>query len=159
MNGSVLDVNNLPPAGQVLIPALSNGANILHLSGINLNNIQSLTFSEKPSASKYLIINVDQAGAFSWNNCVFAGIGGEDAPYVLLNFYNATTVEMGNSQSVYASVFAPFASVWKNNSGNVDGQVIAVDFTMLQSGEIHNQIFLPDAPACCLLIVPSLQTK
>ncbi|MDP5171631.1 MAG: choice-of-anchor A family protein [Bacteroidia bacterium] len=152
-NGNPLNPAALGSNTQVYIQSLATGENILNLTGANLNNIQNITFNTQPSATKHLIINVDASGTFNWSNFTFAGVGSQNAPYVLINFYNSTTVNINNSNSVYATIFAPFASVSKNNSANIDGQVIAKNFTMMQYGEVHKWYFQPGIPSCAAPVV------
>ncbi|MEM7658962.1 MAG: collagen-binding domain-containing protein, partial [Bacteroidota bacterium] len=66
--------------------------------------------------------------------------------YILLNFPNATRVNINNSRTIFATVFAPYAAVAKNNSNNIDGQVIAKSFSMKQCGEVHHVYYLGDDP-------------
>ncbi|GAB4410803.1 MAG: hypothetical protein OHK0039_15450 [Bacteroidia bacterium] len=165
-NGNPLDLGNLPNNAGVYIQSLANGENILNITAANLNKIQNLTFNAQPSSAKYLIINVDAPGTFNWDNFTFAGIGSQQAPYILFNFYNTTTLNINRSNSVYATVFAPSAVVKKNNSANIDGQVIATDFEMLQSGEVHKWYFASNIPSCAapvcnldIVVVQSIQAN
>lgn len=132
---------------QIYVKALSAGANILTLTGSNLNKISSMTFDVKPSASQYVVINVDKPGTFNWSNFNFTGVSSTEAQYILINFSNSTTVNINNSSTVFATIFAPNADVAKKNSANIDGQVIAKSFTMLQGGEVHRMYFLSDDPS------------
>ena len=146
-NGNPLDPNALSHNSQVYIQSLGAGTNILNLTGGNANKISSLTFQDKPSANKFLVINIDHPGTFHWNNFGFAGIGSVEAQYILLNFTNSTKVHINKSPSVYATIFAPYAAVRKNKSNNIDGQVIAQSFTMTCGGEVHDINYLGDDPS------------
>lgn len=146
-NGDVQNPTSISNNSQIYIQTLGSGANILNLTGANLNKISSITFNTKPSASKYLIINIDKPGTFNWDNFNFTGVSSTDAQYILLNFHNSTTVNINSSSTVFATVYAPFAAVAKNNSANIDGQVIAQSFTMTQGGEVHKMYFLSDDPS------------
>lgn len=152
-NGNAMDPSSIPNNSQVYINSLNAGENVLNLTGANLNKISSITFNEKPSASKFLIINVDKPGTFNWANFNFTGVGSSEAQYILINFYNATTVNINQSRTVYATIFSPFADLSKNNSNNIDGQVIARSFTMTQGGEVHRMYFLPDDPTSAIFPV------
>ncbi|MEO1451013.1 MAG: collagen-binding domain-containing protein, partial [Bacteroidota bacterium] len=145
-NGNALDPNNIAPNTQVYIQNLDNGANILNLTGTNLNNITSITFNAKPSTSRYLVLNIHQTGSFDWSNFNFAGVSGNEAQHIVFNFVDATTVNLNGSSSIYGTIFAPSATVSKNNSANIDGQVIAQTFNMTQGGEIHRMFFLENDP-------------
>ncbi|MEL6254022.1 MAG: collagen-binding domain-containing protein [Bacteroidota bacterium] len=152
-NGNPIDPDNIPTNSQVYINSLSDGENILNLTGINLNKITSITFREKPSASKYVIINIDSPGSLNWINFGFAGVGSTEAQYILLNFSNSSVVNINNGRTVYATIFAPFADITKNNSNNIDGQLIGKSFTMTQGGEVHRMYFIPDDPSSTIFPV------
>lgn len=146
-NGTAQNPSSLSNNSQIYVKALSAGANILNLTGTNINNISSMTFDVKPSASQYVVINVDNPGTFNWSNFNFTGVSSTEAQYILINFSNSTTVNINSSSTVFATIFAPNADVDKKNSANIDGQVIAKSFTMLQGGEVHRMYFLSDDPS------------
>lgn len=146
-NGIAQNPSSISNNSQIYVKALSAGANILNLTGNNLNKISSMTFDVKPSASQYVVINVDKPGTFNWSNFNFTGVSSTEAQYILINFSNSTTVNINNSSTVFATIFAPNADVDKKNSANLDGQVIAKSFTMLQGGEVHRMYFLSDDPS------------
>lgn len=150
-NGNPVDINNIPSNSQVYINSLSPGFNFLNLTGANLNKIQTLVFNNngKPNAAKWLIINVNAAGTFNWANFNMSGIANQEAPYILFNFYNATTVNINNSNMVEGTVFAPDAYVFKNMSNNIEGQVIAKSYRQI-GGEVHYFNFVPGLPPCAV---------
>ena len=146
-NGNTINPTSIPNNSQIYIQSLGAGTNILNLTGANMNKINSITFNDKPAANKFLIINIDKPGTFNWSNFNFTGVGSTEAQYILLNFTNATKVNINDSRTVYATVFAPSAAVTKNNSNNIDGQVIAKSYTMTQGGEVHKMYYLGDDPS------------
>lgn len=146
-NGVAQNPASISNNSQIYIQSLLPGANILNLTGANLNKINSITFNAQPSAGAYLIINVDKPGTFNWENFNFAGVSSSHAPYILVNFQNSTTVKIKGASAVYATVFAPFASIKKNTAANIGGQVIARQFTMTQGGGIQTFYFLSDDPS------------
>ncbi|MCI4667497.1 MAG: choice-of-anchor A family protein [Bacteroidia bacterium] len=148
-NGSQLDINSLPNNAQVYIDNLENGINILRLDSTNLNKIQTLVFRNNgyPNSNKQLIISVDAHGVYEWNNFNFSGIGSTEAKYILLNFANVTSLNINNSQTIEGTVFAPCAYVFKNNSANIEGQVIA-DSYRHKAGEVHYFNYEGDFPDC-----------
>ena len=82
-NGQSISNTNLP--NQVKIN-LQNGINYLNITGSDLNNVNVFTYNNKPSASRVLIINEDASGTFNWDVWNQAGVGQQDAPYILYNF-------------------------------------------------------------------------
>jgi choice-of-anchor A domain-containing protein len=160
-NGYALDRQNLPNNAQVYINQLATGDNILNVDATNLNRIQTMVFGNngRPSASQRLIINVDAPGNFNWNNFNFSGIGSTQAPYILLNFPATTTLNINASQTIEGTVFAPDAYVFKNNSANIEGQVIAESYRQ-GGGELHYFPYEGDIPAAAqpTLTAPSAPT-
>ncbi|MEM7656856.1 MAG: collagen-binding domain-containing protein [Bacteroidota bacterium] len=67
-NGNPLNPASLPTNSQVYIQHLGAGVNVLNLTGANLNQITSITFNDKPSANKFLIINIDHTGTLNWGS-------------------------------------------------------------------------------------------
>ena len=84
-NGQPISTTNLP--NQVKIN-LQDGINYLNVSGADMNSVQVFTYNQQPSASKILVVNVDASGTFNWNVWNQAGIGFQNCPYILYNFYN-----------------------------------------------------------------------
>src|SRR5690554_6924949 len=107
-NGVPLGRTNLP--NQVKIH-LQNGANILNITGEEMNNLDELIFEgAQPNASKFLIVNVDNQGTngiFDWDVYNSGGFGGfENCKYILYNFFNATTINiLSNSSAIAGTIF------------------------------------------------------
>ena len=123
----------------------TNANNVWNVTGATLNSYSTITLTGTlPSASNPLIINVNAAGTFNWNNLKFQ-MGSETdnfmetnrAPYILWNFYNATTLTLQNANLTLGSILAPNADMTNNASGNITGQVIAKTFAKPQAGELH----------------------
>ncbi len=134
---------NIPSNTQIYIKTLSLGVTTLNIAGADLNNFQSLTFSgQKPDATHLLVINVNAPGSYTWNACNNGGIGGTEAAYILYNFYNTTSLNIGGYGSIEGTVFAPFADISKSsNNSNVEGQVIGQSYIQTAGGEIHSYNF------------------
>jgi len=144
-NGQTIPSTNLP--SQVKLN-LSSGKNVLNITGSDLNNVQVFTFNNKPSASQYLVVNVDAPGTFTWNVWNQAGIGFQESKYIIYNFYNTTTLKIAGNSTVNGTVFAPFAKVEKKvNQANIQGQVIAT-FFYHKGGELHYAPFAPTNVGC-----------
>ena len=142
MNNAVLEddngnaITNTTLTNQTEI-FLNNGVNYLNVTGADLNSVQGLTFQNLSSINKVLIVNVDAPGNFNWDTWEQLGITSADSPYVLYNFYNSTEVNIEGSETIYGTIFAPFADVKKvTNKEDIYGQVIAKDFTH-DGGVIH----------------------
>uniref|UniRef100_UPI00263847EF choice-of-anchor A family protein n=1 Tax=uncultured Polaribacter sp. TaxID=174711 RepID=UPI00263847EF len=144
-NGQSISNTNLP--NQVKIN-LQNGINYLNITGSDLNNVNVFTYNNKPSASRVLIINVDASGTFNWDVWNQAGVGQQDAPYVLYNFYNTTTLNIEGNSTVVGSILAPFADINKTvNQSNLEGQVIGKSFVHA-GGEVHSANFNANIDFC-----------
>lgn len=127
---------------------LQTGQNVLNITGTDFNAMDELTFTTPPSASKYLVINVNAAGTYNWDVPNINGVGFSNCPYVLYNFYNTTVLNMTGSGSVQGTIFAPFADLTKTaNTSNIEGQVIAKSFVH-GSAENHYAIFSPTITGC-----------
>lgn len=145
-NGQSIPTTNLP--NQVKIN-LQNGINYWNITAADLNAVQIITFNNKPTASKVLVINVNAAGTFNWNVWNQAGIGFQDCPYIMYNFYNTTQLNITNGSTIEGTVFAPFADIVKGsgNQSNIEGQVIANSFSH-SGGEVHYALFSPSITGC-----------
>ena len=145
--------NNVVSSSQtVYINSLINGVNYLNLTTASLNNINGITFNARPSASKVLIINVPITANFVWNNSNMAGLTvPADAPYILWNFYGASTFNLtiNTASQIAGSVFAPNQNLIKSGTGDIEGNLIATTIT-LGTGEIHNYQFNGSAAGCLI---------
>jgi choice-of-anchor A domain-containing protein len=145
-NGQSIPTTNLP--NQVKIN-LQNGINYWNITAADLHEVQIITFNNKPTASRVLVINVNAAGTFNWNVWNQAGIGFQDCPFIMYNFYNTTQLNITNGSTIEGTVFAPFADIVKGsgNQSNMEGQVIANSFSH-SGGEVHYALFLPTVTGC-----------
>ena len=135
---------------QGYINVIANRVNVLNITGNQLNSVQGLIFQgTQPNASTPLIININAAGTFHWNIPSFNAIGDSHGKYIILNFYNTTTVHLYGGNTIVGAFFAPRAHVDKNGSGNVNGQMIAKSY-IHGSGELHHHPFVPtlNIPSC-----------
>lgn len=142
-------ITNATLTNQVKIN-LQNGTNIWNITGAQMNSVDEISFNNvKPSASKVLVINVDASGTFNWDVWNQGGIGFQDCPYIMYNFYNTTTLNITNGAAIEGTVFAPFADIFKGsgNQSNIEGQVIANSF-IHSGGEVHYAIFSPTVTGC-----------
>lgn len=145
MAGCTGNVTPTVSGGQATLNLGANANNVWNVSGTTLNSYSQINLTGNlPSASKPLIINVNAAGTFSWNNLKFV-MGSESdnsmeinrAPYIIWNFYNTTSLTIATSNLILGSVLAPNADVKINGSGNITGQFIAKSLTKPNAGEFH----------------------
>ena len=140
-NGKPFDVKNYPD--QVKIK-LSVGVNYLNITGNDLNSVSVFTYENKPDADHVLVVNIDADKTFNWKVWNQAGIGIDECPYILYNFYNTETLKIEGDNSVEGTVFAPLADIFKKkNSANIEGQIIGLSFEQ-DAGENHYAPFSPD---------------
>ena len=143
--GSPVAKGEVQPGQQIFVTLTEGQTNVLNVTGEDLNNISDLTFVNKPSADTPILINVDTSGTggvFNWDVANQAGLGGEDAPYILWNFNDTVelTLTPGGS-TVEGSIFAPDAYFTDISEGNIEGQIVAADAvlgtTEYDSLELH----------------------
>ncbi|WP_394990395.1 collagen-binding domain-containing protein, partial [Emticicia sp.] len=148
MSNVAISGNTVSSSQPVRINSLITGVNYLNLTSASLTNISEITFNDAPSATKTLVINVPITGNYTWNNVNMAGIGGlAQGPYIIWNFYGATTYNITIAQAslIIGTVFAPNMNVIKTGTGDIDGNIIAKT-AQLGIGDIHNYQF--DAEIC-----------
>jgi choice-of-anchor A domain-containing protein len=161
-NGNVTGstITSVLTGGQLKI-TLNSGTNVLNVTGAELNSVTNgITFNNAPDASHVLVINVNAAGSFTWNVWNQAGIGFSNAPYIIYNFYNTTSLNIAGNSTIEGTVFAPNADITKTvNQANIEGQVIAKSLNHA-GGEIHYAPFSPtitcNAAPCSNPTVPDI---
>ncbi|AXT62754.1 choice-of-anchor A family protein [Aquimarina sp. AD10] len=119
-----------------------NQVNVINITGNELLSLPYLTFENAPNIDTPLIINVDVSVDFEWNIFNIAGIGDQQGRFILWNFYNAPSITLKGGGTLVGTLFAPQSSVTKNSSGNVNGQVIALNYYH-NGGELHHHVFEP----------------
>ena len=93
------------------------------------------------------MLNINAAGTFNWSSFNTAGISGTNAPYILYNFYNTTSLTFSGNNAIEGTIFAPFANITKSsNNANIEGQVIGQSYNQTSSGEIHSYNFTSTVP-------------
>lgn len=145
ISGCTGNVTPTVSGGQATVNLGANTNNVWNVTGATLNSYSQINLTGNlPSATRPLIINVNASGAFNWNNLKFI-MGSETdnfmetnrAPYIIWNFYNATSIGIQNANLILGSILAPNADITNNASGNITGQVIAKTFVKPQAGELH----------------------
>lgn len=116
----------------------------MYITGNDLNSISVFTYNNKPDANHVLVINVDANDVFNWKVWNQAGIGINECPYILYNFYTTETLKIEGDNTIEGTVFAPNCSIYKkNNSANIEGQIIGVSYEQ-DAGENHYANFDAD---------------
>jgi choice-of-anchor A domain-containing protein len=152
----------LPPFEQganVTLPLARGAQNVWNVAAEDLAALEVITFGDAPGPDAPLLVNVDTSGVggrFEWRTPNMAGIGLEQARYVLFNFGDATAVTFTpDSRTVEGTVFAPDAKVRWLSPGNIEGNVIAASFEhgspsegVVGNGELHNGDFSAELTPC-----------
>jgi choice-of-anchor A domain-containing protein/LPXTG-motif cell wall-anchored protein len=123
-NGNVLD-EPIPAGSNVYLTLSAGQTNVLNLTTEELANLGQFTFTgQTPSPGTPLLVNV-AGGSYigTWPNQ--AGISGNNAPYILWNFPDATTVTVTGGDSVEGTLYAPNADLTWQTTNNIEGNVIA----------------------------------
>jgi LruC domain-containing protein/choice-of-anchor A domain-containing protein len=133
-------VSSVVTGGQVKVN-LKNGVNVINTTGKEINAVDIITFNTTPNANRILVINVNAEGTFSWKVWNQAGLGFQNCPYIIYNFYNTTTLQIQGNSTIEGTVFAPMADINKTvNQSNIEGQVIGLSYWH-SGGENHYAIF------------------
>ncbi len=147
-----------------------NKINVLTVSAavweaIKNSNIEGIPSGPQAGTTTYtgkfgFVVNIINYPAFvasKGNTKVnFPSVGGlsdSQGSYVIYNFPDATDkVTLGGSTPIHGTVFAPQADLVKENSGNINGQIIAKSFYQSQD-EVH---FWPFLPSIAVPVTPKL---
>ncbi|MEE4492202.1 choice-of-anchor A family protein [Streptomyces sp. BE230] len=140
------------PAGTSAHVTLTDGeTNVLRLTGVQLNNLSEIVFDTPPTATAPFVVDIDTTGTngtYVWHMPNLAGASGEQAPYMLWNFSDATDITMADGDSLEGTVFAPRAHLTDVNPANIEGTVVARELVAgpltegsaadsVNAGEIH----------------------
>ncbi|MBK8701455.1 MAG: choice-of-anchor A family protein [Saprospiraceae bacterium] len=151
--GAAISGNTVSTAQNVKITSLNTGVNHLKLTTTSLSNITEFKFEGAgiPSSTKILVISVNISANYTWQNCNMSGIGGTVGPYILWNFYGASTynVTINTASLIIGTVFAPMMNLIKTGTGDIDGNLVAKTIA-LGTGEIHHYPFVGNTPNCCV---------
>ncbi len=129
--------------------------NFLQMSTQDLANLSEITFTNQPSASTPLVVNVTGA-AFNGTIPNLAGIGPAQAPYILWNFPQASSVVVSGGASIEGTIYAPNAAVNWRPTQNVEGNLIAASFTHGPTSLLGNSVrALHDFPFATTVSCPN----
>ncbi|MFE5829267.1 collagen-binding domain-containing protein [Streptomyces sp. NPDC056488] len=146
-NGTPLAQPGIAPGTQAYVTLAPGTTNVLHVTGADLSNLASITFRNQPTATTPLVVDVDTTatgGTFDWHTPNTPGISGNQAPYVLWNFADATSITMTGGDSLEGTIYAPRARLEDDNPTNIEGDIIAREFAAgttgagSTAGEIHH---------------------
>lgn len=143
----------------ITLPLDQGVQNIWNVAAEDLTDLEVITFEDKPGPDSPLLVNVDTSGVngqFEWRTPNMAGIGLEEARYVLFNFGDATDVTFSpESRTIEGTVFAPDAKVSWLSPSNIEGNVVAESFEhgslsqgITGNGELHNGDFSAELTPC-----------
>ncbi|MGW1180384.1 collagen-binding domain-containing protein [Streptomyces drozdowiczii] len=146
------------PAGTSAHVRLTEGeTNVLRLTGEQLNNLSEITFDNPPTATTPFVVDVDTTGTggtYSWHIPNLAGVSGDQAPYMLWNFPDATDITIADGDSLEGTIYAPRAHLTDLDASNIEGTIVvrqltagplsADGTTSVDAGEIHQFPFAAD---------------
>jgi choice-of-anchor A domain-containing protein len=102
--------------------------NVLTVTAADLANLSEITFANQPSSSTPLLINVT-GGSFNGKMPNHPGVSGSQAPYILWNFPDATSIKVTGGDSQEGTMYAPHANLTWVPTANIEGNVIASSFS------------------------------
>ncbi|GIF66008.1 hypothetical protein Ais01nite_40430 [Asanoa ishikariensis] len=143
--GGALDRPISTPGTRAYVSLTANSTNVLNLTGDEFNNLSDLTFNTQPSAETPLLVNVGTGADYEWRTANFAGISDEQAPYILMNFPDATTITQVGADTAEGTIYAPNAAFTDVNSANNEGNLVVRSYThgtpAANGGETHDLPF------------------
>ena len=102
--------------------------NVLTVSAADLDALSLLTFDGVPGPGTPLVVNVTGA-AFDGSIPNLANLTSGNAPFVLWNFPEATSVHVTGADALEGTLYAPRADLRWDVTQNIEGNVIAASFT------------------------------
>ncbi|WP_157998162.1 choice-of-anchor A family protein [Aquimarina agarivorans] len=117
-----------------------NAVNVLNVTGSELKSLPYLTFENQPNQNTPLVINVNASGVFDWNVFNMNAVGDHHGAFIIWNFYNSSKIILRGGGTLVGSVLAPKSILFKESSGNINGQVVALEYRH-KGGELHQHIF------------------
>ncbi|MCP2322647.1 choice-of-anchor A domain-containing protein/LPXTG-motif cell wall-anchored protein [Hamadaea flava] len=132
------------PGTRAFVTLTPGEANIWNVSAADLNNVTELTFTNQPTADTPLIVNVDTTGVggdFAWDSPTLPGVDSLQAPYILWNFPDATSLQHVGGDSLEGTLYAPRADFVDLDPSNIEGAVVVKSLVMgsgrVDGGEVH----------------------
>ncbi|WP_212830395.1 choice-of-anchor A family protein [Catellatospora sp. TT07R-123] len=156
----------IPPNTDAHVTLAGGVTNVLNLTGAELDNLNSLTYNNSPTANGPLLINVntvlDNTYIFDVPNQ--AGIGIGQAPFILWNFPTASSITLpSTAATLEGTLYAPNADLFDFAASNIEGQVITESIThgsaIANGGEIHYAPFTASLTCAPTSPTPSPSTS
>jgi choice-of-anchor A domain-containing protein len=119
----------LPPAqGATATVELRAGVtNVLTVAGDDIAALSLLTFDGLPSPDSPLVVNVT-GSSFEGKVPNLANLTPAQAPFVLWNFPEASSVHVTGADALEGTIYAPRAALRWDVTQNIEGNVIAASF-------------------------------
>ncbi|ROS75155.1 choice-of-anchor A domain-containing protein [Curtobacterium sp. PhB130] len=116
------------PDGSAARVAIRPGVtNVLTVSAADLDALGQLTFDGLPRSDSPLVVNVTGT-SFDGSIPNLANLTNGQAPFVLWNFPDATTVHVTGADALEGTIYAPRALLQWDVTQNIEGNVIAASF-------------------------------
>jgi choice-of-anchor A domain-containing protein len=152
-NGTVT-VNPLQHGSvEIILTGYDPHLNIFNLSGADVIMANAGSFRVNIPPGSTVLVNIDGSVSAMQNFGFFFPdepyLEFDWDPYILYNFYQATTLTFGAIE-IHGSVLAPLANV-QFSDGHIEGQLIAMSLT--GTGEAHNEPFIGQIPETATLLL------
>ena len=135
----------IPVGARGRLTLIPGQTNVLTLSSVDLSRLSEITFTNQPSASTPILINVTGT-TYLGNIPNLAGVSGSQAPYMLWNFPDATTIVVNGGATIEGTLYAPNANLTWIPSQNIEGNIIAASFNHGLPGRARNLREVHDFP-------------
>ncbi|MDG4820997.1 choice-of-anchor A family protein [Asanoa sp. WMMD1127] len=133
------------PGTKAYVSLTANQTNVLNLTGDEFNNLSDLTFNTQPSADTPVLVNVRTGADYEWRTTNFAGVGDTQAPYILMNFPDATAITQVGADTAEGTIYAPRAAFTDVNTANNEGNLVVSSYrhgtAATNGGETHDLPF------------------
>ena len=116
------------PGSTARVAVEQGRTNVLTVSAADLDALSLLTFDGLPGPGAPLVVNVT-GSAFDGSVPNLANLTNANAPFVLWNFPDATSVHVIGADVLEGTIYAPRADVRWDVTQNIEGNVIAASFT------------------------------
>ncbi|HET9171131.1 MAG TPA: collagen-binding domain-containing protein [Actinospica sp.] len=133
---------------QAYVTLTPGKANVLHLTGADVNKLSELGFRTQPSATTPFVVVIDPTDTpYLWHVSNLPGVSGTQAPYMLWDFPEATSIAITGGDSLEGTIYAPNAHLVDLDPSNVEGDIAVKAFEAgpangiggyPNAGEIHN---------------------
>ncbi len=133
------------PGDQAYVELVPGQTNVLELTTGELGDLSSLTFRDPPTANTPLLVNVI-GGIYTGNIPNLAGVSGSQAPYMLWNFPQASSIVVTGGATIEGTIYAPNASLEWRPTLNIEGNVIATEFSHGLLGRLGSPREIHDFP-------------